>query len=88
MNKSLYTKPMLCFAVKGYPSVAQAKVIFDWAILNGADDFQTFNNDFPYKYFGVDHEGRTMWSRTSSDYIGDIITFAEFAELAGVEAEA
>ena len=84
MEKSLYTKPQLCFGVER-PTEAQAKVIYDWAIANGARHLEGYGVYPGWEYFGVDPCGNTLWSNIEHDYYHNTLTFAEFAELAGVE---
>ena len=84
MKKSLYVNSQLCFGVPN-PNKAQAKVIFDWVIANGANGLESWAYGEYWRYFGVDDEGDTYWSDDLSFYAKNILTFAEFAELAGVE---
>ena len=84
MKKSLYTNPKLCFGVER-PTEAQGKVIYDWAIANGARHLDCHGVYPGWEYFGVDIDGETYSCDSPIDYNHNILTFAEFTELAGVE---
>lgn len=85
MSKTLYPpseKPI--FAVPN-PTPAQVQAIFDWAVANGAEALFKPKHTTYWKYFGIDTDCETYWSDSKDDFKNNIITFAEFAELAGVE---
>ena len=84
MNKSLYAKPRPCFAVER-PTKEQAKVIEDWALATGADFGESFDAYLDWKYYGVNKRGYTYWAILPDQFFNNILTFAEFAEIAVVE---